>query len=98
MIKGLPERLKSLRLKHGYSQKLLAEKLRVSPSIVSAYETGERTPSTENLLSLSFLYNISVDYLLGRDTTTYDAVVDVSGLSGKQVSAIIQIVEAMRNK
>ena len=46
----------------------MAKKLDVSPSIISSYETGERTPSVENLLSLSYLYHCSTDYLLGRET------------------------------
>ena len=55
MIRGLPERLKENRKRYGYSQKQVAAKLGLSPSIVSGYETGERTPSTEVLLSLSYL-------------------------------------------
>ena len=53
MIKNLPEKLRVLRTKYGLSQKQVADKLGVSPSIVSGYETGERTPSTEILLALS---------------------------------------------
>ena len=66
MIKDLPEKLKLLRVKYGYSQKQVADKLNISPSIISGYETGERTPSTDVLLSLSNIYNCSVDYLLGK--------------------------------
>ena len=53
MIKDLPEKLKALRAKHNLSQKDVARKLNVSSSIISGYETGERTPSTENILALS---------------------------------------------
>ncbi|MBE7055836.1 MAG: helix-turn-helix transcriptional regulator [Ruminococcaceae bacterium] len=56
MIKGLPENLKYLRMQYGYSQKQVAEKTGISPSIVSGYETGERTPSTEVLLSFYHMY------------------------------------------
>ena len=66
MIKDLPEKLKLLRVKYGYSQKQVADKVNISPSIISGYETGERTPSTDVLLSLSNIYNCSVDYLLGK--------------------------------
>lgn len=58
MINGLPDRLKALRLKYHYSQKQVADLLNMSPSIVSGYETGERTPSVEVLLSFSYLYNV----------------------------------------
>lgn len=50
MIQGLAERLKKLREKYHYSQKDVAKQLNISPSIVSGYETGERTPSAENFL------------------------------------------------
>ena len=76
MIKGLPEKLKSLRIKYGLSQKQVADKVEVSPSIVSGYETGERTPSTDVLLSLSYLFNCSVDYLLGKQTSAPPIVLD----------------------
>jgi len=66
MIKDLSTKLKELRKSQNLSQSNVAKKLKVSPSIVSAYETGERTPSTENLLALSYLYNCSTDYLLGK--------------------------------
>ena len=53
MIMGLPNRLKKLRTNFRLSQRDVAKILEISPSIVSAYETGERTPSVEILLKLS---------------------------------------------
>lgn len=98
MINGLPERLQKLRNKYGYSQKQVADKLNVSPSIVSGYETGERTPSTEVLLSISYLYNCSTDYLLGKQQTEPVQTVNVSGLTDKQIQAIYTVVEAMKKE
>ena len=98
MIKGLPEKLKSLRLKYGYSQKLVADKIKVSPSIVSGYETGERTPSTEVLLSLSYLYNTSTDYLLGKLPESPKTAIDIDGLTDRQIAAIVALVEAMKKE
>ena len=68
MIKGLPEKLRTLRKQYGFSQREAASRLGISTSVISAYENGERTPSTENLLALSYLYKCSTDYLLGRET------------------------------
>ncbi|MGM9523913.1 MAG: helix-turn-helix domain-containing protein [Faecousia sp.] len=48
--------MRELRIRCGYAQRQVANTLRVSLSIISSYETGERTPSTENLLALSYLY------------------------------------------
>lgn len=98
MIKDLPGRLRDLRIKYGYSQKEVSEKIGVSPSIVSGYESGERTPSTQVLLSLAYLYGCSTDYLLGKQNDSSQLVLDVSGLSDKQINAIKNIAEAMKEK
>ena len=98
MIKDLPQKLQVLRTKYGYSQKQVAEKLGVSPSIVSGYETGERTPSTEILLALSYLYNCSTDYLLGKQVHEPQFVLDVDGLTDEQIHAISNLMDTMRRK
>lgn len=98
MIKDLPIRLRDLRIKYGYSQKEVSEKIGVSPSIVSGYESGERTPSTQVLLSLAYLYGCSTDYLLGKQNDSSQLVLDVSGLSDKQINAIKNIAEVMKEK
>ena len=96
MIKGLPEKLRELRVKSGLSQRIVAQKLDVSPSIISSYETGERTPSVENLLLLSYLYRCSTDYLLGRETISPKLTIAVEGLTPKQVQLLTELIETMR--
>ena len=96
MINGLPEKLRELRTKNGISQRTVAQKLDVSPSIISSYETGERTPSVENLLSLSYLYHCSTDYLLGREAISPKMTITVEGLSPKQVQLLTELIETMR--
>ncbi len=96
MIKDFPQKLKTLRIQYGYSQKQVAEKVGVSPSVISSYETGERTPSAEVLLSLAYLYNASIDYLLGKQTTPPGLSLDLSGLTEKQIAAVINLVDEMK--
>lgn len=96
MIHGLPERLRALRAEMGYSQREVAKRLEVSPAIISGYETGERTPSTENLLALSYLYHCSTDYLLGRAAGCADNGISVEGLSVKQTRLLQELAEQMR--
>ncbi|MBQ8538663.1 MAG: helix-turn-helix transcriptional regulator, partial [Ruminococcus sp.] len=98
MIKGLPEKLKALRTKHGYSQKQIADRLNISPSIVSGYETGERTPSTDVLLELSYLLNCSTDYLLGKQQIEPSILIDANGLTDKQAQAVRLLIESIKNK
>ncbi len=96
MIQGLPDKLKALRLKHGYSQREVATRLRVSPSIVSGYETGERTPSLENLLALSYLYKCSTDYLLGKTQNTVGSTLDASGLKQEQIQTLNLLIDFIK--
>lgn len=94
MIKGLPDKLIELRKRYGLSQKEVANKLKISPSIVSSYEHGERTPSTEMLLSLSYLYNCSTDYLLGKISARPSISIDTTKLNDKQINAINLLIDS----
>lgn len=98
MIKGLPDKLKELRIQHHYSQKEVAHKLNISPSIVSGYETGERTPSTEILLALSYLYQCSTDYLLGKITEPPTVVLNTTGLNEEQIQALQYLIRVMKQE
>ncbi len=60
------------RKKLGLSQEELANKLKISQKSVSKYERGTRRPSYETLVSMSSIFGVTVDYLLGNDTTGTD--------------------------
>ncbi|MBC8591147.1 helix-turn-helix domain-containing protein [Wansuia hejianensis] len=59
--------IKRLRETKGYSQEMVAEKLGVSRQSVSKWENNISEPSTENLLKLSVLFNVEVDYLINGE-------------------------------
>nr|DAI10792.1 MAG TPA: helix-turn-helix domain protein [Caudoviricetes sp.] len=60
-------RFRECREASGLTQKYVALTLGVKGPSVSNWESGKTTPTTENVASLAKLYNVSVDYLLGRD-------------------------------
>lgn len=95
MIKGLPEKLKSLRKQYGLSQREAASRLGISTSVISAYENGERTPSTENLLALSYLYKCSTDYLLGKESEPPKTILNTDKLSPKQLQILSDLIDTM---
>ena len=96
MIHGLPERLKDLRLKRKITQNDVAKCLGISPSIVSSYETGERTPSVEILMSLAAFYRCSTDYLLGIERSSSGIFLDLEGLTSKQIHLLSDLILEFR--
>ena len=65
----LYENLARLRKEAGLSQQDLAERLDVSRQSISKWELGTALPSMENLIGLSRLYGVSLDYLVGNSET-----------------------------
>ncbi|WP_034475769.1 helix-turn-helix domain-containing protein [Butyrivibrio proteoclasticus] len=96
MIKGLNEKLQALRKQYRLSQKDVANAIDVSPSIISGYETGERTPSLENLLALSYLYRCSTDYLLGKEKEIFFETIDTSSLNQLQVQRLAAFIDSLK--
>lgn len=62
------ERFKQLREEKGYSQQMLADKLRISRSTVGMYESGLREPNFELLEEIADFFNVDMDYLVGKST------------------------------
>ncbi len=61
------EKLIKLRKERGISQEELADNLSVSRQAVSRWELGTTLPDAPNLLALSDLFGVSIDYLLHDD-------------------------------
>ena len=53
--------LKTLRLREDMTQAQLARKLGLTKSVISAYETGLRLPSTHILIHIAKIYSVSTD-------------------------------------
>ena len=98
MIKDLSTKLKELRMSQNLSQSDVAKKLKISPSIVSGYETGERTPSTENLLALAYLYKCSTDNHLGKSKDKPPVVLETDGLTPEQIQALQTLIKTMKHE
>jgi len=62
----LGQRIRELRLRRGMTQELLAEQMDVSRQAVTKWESGQSSPSTENLLMLARLFGVSAWELLGE--------------------------------
>lgn len=88
-MRDFSEIAKELRISKKLTQTQLAERMWVKKSIISAYETDSRPPSLDMLLKYADEFNVSIDYLLGRNT---NKTVDISKLTNKQAGIIIELV------
>ncbi len=89
------DRLKQLRLDYRYTQLDISKIFMVSLGAVGNWETGKRIPDTEMLAKIADYFNVSVDYLLGRDeisspTSVYSTRIPVYGntAAGIPITAI----------
>lgn len=69
-VKQSGERIRRLRVKAGYTQETMAEKLDIDRSFYSRIETGKFGCSVDLFITLSNLFGVSLDYLImGRHNT-----------------------------
>ena len=90
----LSQRIRELRLARSISQVKLAEMLGVTKQSVSNWENDNIQPSIEILVKLSKIFGVSTDYLLALGD---DRILDVSGLSSREIAHIQQIIEDIRS-
>ena len=63
----IAERLKLLRKEKKLTQTELGEKVGIKQSSYSDWETGKNEPSLEKLIVLADFFEVSLDWLVGRD-------------------------------
>lgn len=61
------EVLKSLREKYNLFQTEIAGELEVTPSTITKWEKGIRKPTLDKLQKLSEMFEVSIDFLLGKE-------------------------------
>ena len=59
-------KLRELRDKHRLTQQDVASRLQLSSDAYSLYELGKRQMNYETMCLLADIYDVSIDYLLGR--------------------------------
>ena len=62
-------RLKELRKKNNVTLQKLADYLHIANSAISQYENEKREPSFDIVSKIADYFNVSIDYLLGRENT-----------------------------
>lgn len=65
-------KLKELRKKCGLTQSQLANKIGVARSTIAMYESAGSEPDLQTVSKLANLFNVSVDFFLGKDDSSLD--------------------------
>lgn len=81
-------RIKELRIKRGYTQQSLGEKINKSKATISSYEKDVQLPPLEVAIDIASALNVSLDYLVGF---SLDGELSVKGLSQEQ-KEIIELI------
>lgn len=85
------ERLKRLREDRKLSQQQLADRLNINRSTYARYELGQTQPDYETLQRLADFYEVSVDYLFGRENNN-----NLPGLTPKDEKDIAKRMEKIK--
>lgn len=105
-MSDFPEILKALRTQRKWSQSDLAERLNISKSTVSMYEQGLREPNFKTLNMLADIFQVDLDYLIGRKDmssgqhvpNTIAAHLDTYGLTDEELEDIADYIKYIRSK
>lgn len=62
----LGDRLRRARERKGLSQIDVYKRTKINNKTISRYESGGSEPDIDNLVKLAALYEVSIDYLVGR--------------------------------
>ena len=73
---GILTRIKELRVNKDLSQEELGKILGVTQRTVSGWENNEYFPSAEALIKMADIFNVSIDYLICRDSQTISGFID----------------------
>lgn len=88
-------RLKQLRLDKHMTQAQVAERIGVTASMVSSYETDIRLPSFEVMVRIADLFGVTVDYLLCREDKRF---LDISSLSDEEAAVVCGMIEILKKR
>ena len=91
----IADKIKMLREGQGLTQSELAKRLGVTRSGVNAWEMGISVPSTQYLVELALLFQVSTDFLLDMPQT---ATVSVQGLTDRQIAVVTEVIACYREK
>lgn len=95
MIMEFNERLQSLRTSKKLTQEELAEKLFVSRTAISKWESGRGYPSIDSLKVISEFFGVTIDELIGGEEMVTLAEQDIKESSKRYTTLICGILDCL---
>ncbi|GGJ76604.1 hypothetical protein GCM10008982_27380 [Anoxybacillus voinovskiensis] len=94
----LADHLKYLRKQQNWTQEDVAQRLNMSRSQISKWETGETLPDLQSLEKLSDLYDVSIDFLIGRRPSKQQLLREVNRLyaTDKVDETMLDIIDYLK--
>ncbi len=104
VYKDFCKRIIQLREDLGLTQAQAAKEMGISPNALSNYERNIRTPNREAMKKFIDFYQVSYDYLLGREERSEDdmspntriLLQTLKGATEDEIAQAIKIVEALK--
>ncbi|ENY7761737.1 helix-turn-helix domain-containing protein [Listeria monocytogenes] len=92
--------LKTLRTNKGMTQAELGARLNISKVSISKYESGNQFPDTDTLKRIADIFNVSTDFLLGREETIPRnlAFDDLQGLTEDDLSKVNKYIALIKKQ
>ena len=94
-------KIKSLRKQYNMTQDELGAKITATKSMISLWENGRRKVDTVNLQRIANAFNVTTDYLLGRDPIPNDSKSEINYAipltSGVRIPVLGSIVAGIPN-
>jgi len=99
-IMSFDKRLTELRKQGKLSQDALAKKVGVHPNVIGRYERGEAKPTIEVATKMADVFEVSVDYLVGKtdlliDQNILDQLITIQKLPKEEQERILFTLEAL---
>lgn len=100
---AIGKRIRQLRLEHGWSQAVLAEKSGIEPSNISHIERAATKLSLPTLINISNASDVSLDEivyesLIKNNHITVDIINELlSDCTPKEISAVIEVIKTTKN-
>lgn len=85
--------IREARERAGYSQKELAEIIGVAPNTFHGYESGKHDPKSELLVKIAQACNVTVDFILGRESEAKKSPDTTEDVPGEDLTKIFNYLQ-----